>query len=145
MEEHKLAVEDFNIVDGLYYTKDHLWVKLEGTEDAVIGITDYGQHQVGDVVYVELPEVGKEVEAGEKVASVESIKAIVDIFSPLTGQIISVNEDLKEEPDLINTSPYEDGWIYEIKMKDPSEVEDLMTAEDYRAYLEEIEEEEEEE
>ncbi|RMA92577.1 glycine cleavage system protein GcvH [Hydrogenothermus marinus] len=138
-----MAFEDYQIKEGLYYTKDHLWVKIEGSDDATVGITDYGQHQLGDVVYVELPEINKEVEAGEKVASVESVKAAVDIFSPLTGQIISINEDLKDEPDLINTDPYGDGWVFEIKMSDPSEVEDLMTATDYKVYLQEIEEEEE--
>lgn len=138
-----MSAEDFRIEDGLYYTKDHLWVKLEKEDDAVVGVTDYGQHQLGDVVYVELPQVGTKVEAGEKVASVESVKAAVDVLSPLTGEIISVNEDLKDEPDLVNTDPYGDGWIFEIKLDDPSEIEDLMTADDYRAYLEELEEENE--
>ncbi len=136
-----MSAQDFKIEDGLYYTKDHLWVKFEKEDDAVVGVTDYGQHQLGDVVYVELPQVGTKVEAGEKVASVESVKAAVDVLSPLSGEIISVNEDLKEEPDLVNTDPYGDGWIFEIKLDDPSEIEDLMTAEDYRAYLEELEEE----
>jgi glycine cleavage system H protein len=137
-----MAAEEFRIVDGLYYTKEHMWVKAEG-DDAVVGITDYGQHQLGDVVYVELPEVGIEVEAGDKVASVESVKAAIDVFSPLTGKVISVNEDLKEDPSLVNTDPYGEGWLYEIKMTDPSELEDLMTSEDYRAYIEELESEEE--
>ena len=137
-----MAAEDFKIVDGLFYTKEHLWVKAEG-DDAIIGITDYGQHQLGDVVYVELPQVDSEVESGDKVASVESVKAAIDIFSPLTGKIISVNEDLKEDPSLVNTDPYGEGWIYEMKMSDPSELEDLMTSDDYRAYIEEIEAEEE--
>ncbi|WP_457639466.1 glycine cleavage system protein GcvH [Persephonella sp.] len=137
-----MAAEEFNVIDGLYYTKEHLWVKVDG-DDAVIGVTDYGQHQLGDVVYVELPTVGAEVEAGEKVASIESVKAAIDIFSPLTGKILSVNEDLKEDPSLVNTDPYGEGWLYEMKMSDDSEIEDLMTAEDYRAYIEEIESEEE--
>ncbi|SNZ09722.1 glycine cleavage system H protein [Persephonella hydrogeniphila] len=137
-----MAAEEFRIVDGLYYTKEHMWVKAEG-DDAIVGITDYGQHQLGDVVYVELPEVGTEVEAGDKVASVESVKAAIDVFSPLTGKVLSINEDLKEDPSLVNTDPYGEGWLYEIKMSDPSELEDLMTAEDYRAYIEELESEEE--
>lgn len=136
-----MPAEDFRIEKGIYYTKDHLWVKLEKEDDAVVGITDYGQHQLGDVVYVELPQIGTKVEAGEKVASVESVKAAVDVLSPLTGEIIAVNEDLKEEPDLVNTDPYGDGWIFEIKLEDTGEIEDLMTSEDYKAYLEEIEEE----
>ena len=137
-----MAAEEFRVIDGLYYTKEHLWVKADG-DDAVIGITDYGQHQLGDVVYVELPEKDSQVEAGDKVASVESVKAAIDIFSPLTGKIISINEDLKEDPSLVNTDPYGEGWLYEIQMSDPSELEDLMTSDDYRAYITELEEEEE--
>ncbi len=137
-----MAAEDFKVVDGLYYTKEHLWVKVDGN-DATIGVTDYGQHQLGDVVYVELPEVGSEVEAGDKIAAVESVKAAIDIYSPLTGKILSVNEDLKEDPSLVNVDPYGDGWIAEIQMSDPNELEDLMTADDYRAYIQEVESEEE--
>ncbi|HHG74180.1 glycine cleavage system protein GcvH [Persephonella sp.] len=137
-----MAAQDFRIVDGLFYTKEHLWVKAEG-DDAVVGITDYGQHQLGDVVYVELPQVDSEVESGDKVASIESVKAAIDVFSPLTGKVISVNDDLKDDPSLVNTDPYGEGWLYEMKMSDPSELEDLMTADDYRAYIEEIESEEE--
>ncbi len=134
--------DQYKVQSGLYYTKDHLWVKIDDGR-AVIGISDYGQAQLGDVVFVELPEVDREVEAGEKVASVESIKAVVDVFSPLSGKITSVNEDLKDDPSLINTDPYGDGWIYEMEMSDESEVEDLMTSEDYEAYLEELLSEEE--
>jgi len=137
-----MAAQEFRILDGLFYTKEHLWVKAEG-DDAIIGITDYGQHQLGDVVYVELPQVDSEVESGDKVASIESVKAAIDIFSPLTGKVISINDDLKEDPSLVNTDPYGEGWLYEMKMSDPSELEDLMTADDYRAYIEEIETEEE--
>ena len=137
-----MAAEDFKVIDGLYYTKEHLWVKVDG-DDATIGVTDYGQHQLGDVVYVELPEVGSEVEAGDKIAAVESVKAAIDIYSPLTGKILSVNEDLKEDPSLVNVDPYGDGWIAEIQMSDPNELEDLMTADDYRAYIQEVESEEE--
>ena len=135
--------DQYKVQDGLYYTKDHLWVRVDDNV-AVIGISDYGQAQLGDVVFVELPEVNREVEAGEKVASVESIKAVVDVFSPLTGKITSVNEDLKEDPSLINTDPYGDGWIYEMQMSDPTEIEDLMTSQDYEAYLEELLSEEQE-
>jgi len=137
-----MAAEEFRVLDDLYYTKEHLWVKAEG-DDAVIGITDYGQHQLGDVVYVELPPVGAELEAEDKAASIESVKAAIDVFSPLTGKVIAVNEDLKEDPSLINTDPYGEGWLYEMQMADTTELEDLMTAEDYRAYIEEIESEEE--
>ncbi len=137
-----MAAEEFRVEEGRYYTKDHLWVKVDG-DDAVVGITDYGQHQLGDIVYIELPNVDSEVEAGEKVASIESVKASVDIFSPLTGKIISVNEDLREDPSLLNTDPYGEGWIFEMKMSDLTELEDLMLDVDYKAYIEEIEKEEE--
>ncbi len=135
---------DYLIPEDLYYTKDHLWVKVD-ENIAVVGITEYGQSQLGDVVFVELPKVGDFVDAGDKLAVVESIKAAIDVISPITGKITNVNEELNEEPNLINTEPYGNGWIAEIEMKDPSEIEDLMTAEDYKVYLEELEEEEEEE
>ncbi len=129
---------EFRIEDGYYYTKEHQWAKVEGNM-AVVGVTDYAQHQLGDVVFVELPEVGKEVEAGDTLATIESVKAMSDVYSPLTGKVSSVNEALNEDPSLINVDPYGDGWICELEMLDPSEVEDLMTADDYRAYLEELE------
>lgn len=134
--------QEYRVLDDLYYSKEHIWVKIEG-DVATIGITDYGQHQLGDIVFIDLPENGREVESGEVIASVESIKAISEIYAPLTGKIISINEDLANDPSVINSDPYGDGWICDIQMKDPSEVEDLMTAEDYRAYLQELESEEE--
>ncbi|RUM59889.1 MAG: glycine cleavage system protein GcvH [Persephonella sp.] len=136
--------KDYIIPEDLYYTKEHTWVKIDD-KLAVIGITDYGQDQLGTVVYVELPQKGDFVDAGEKVASIESLKATVDIFSPLTGKITNINDELNNEPDLINSEPYTSGWLYEIEMKDPSEIEDLLTAEDYKKYLEELEDEDTEE
>jgi len=135
-------LREYKILDELYYTKEHIWVKIEN-DVATIGITDYAQSQLGDVVFIELPEVGREVESGEVIATVESIKAVSEIYSPLTGRIISINEDLVNEPSFINSDPYGDGWICDIQMKDLTEIEDLMTADDYRAYLEAITEEEE--
>ena len=135
-------MEEYRIPEGLYYTKEHIWVKIDN-DVATVGITDYGQHQLGDVVFVDLPELGREVEAGEVIASVESVKAVSEIYSPITGKIIAVNEDLANDPSVINSDPYGDGWIADIQMKDPTEIEDLMTAEDYKAYLEELEKEEE--
>ncbi|WP_299240048.1 glycine cleavage system protein GcvH [Sulfurihydrogenibium sp.] len=135
-------MREFKILDELYYTKEHIWVKIEN-DVATIGITDYAQSQLGDVVFIELPEVGREVESGEVIATVESIKAVSEIYSPLTGKMISINEDLANEPSLLNSDPYGDGWICDIQIKDLTEIEDLMTADDYRAYLEAITEEEE--
>lgn len=140
-------MKDYIIPEDLYYTKEHLWVKVEG-KNATIGITDFGQSQLGDVVFVELPKLNSSVEAGDKVATVESLKAAIDVFSPLTGKVINVNTDLNDDPQLINTDPYTDGWIYEIELADVSEIEDLMNAEDYKTYIEEeegTEEEDEEE
>ena len=135
-------MREYRILDELYYTKEHIWVKIEN-DVATIGITDYAQSQLGDVVFIELPEVEREVESGEVIATVESIKAVSEIYSPLTGKIISINEDLANEPSLLNSDPYGDGWICDIQMKDLTEIEDLMTADDYRAYVEAITEEEE--
>jgi glycine cleavage system H protein len=135
-------LREFKILDELYYTKEHIWVKIEN-DVATIGITDYAQSQLGDAVFIELPEVGREVESGEVIATVESIKAVSEIYSPLTGKIISINEDLANEPSLLNSDPYGDGWICDIQIKDLTEIEDLMTADDYKAYLEAITEEEE--
>ncbi|GAB6071648.1 hypothetical protein JCM14244_00250 [Venenivibrio stagnispumantis] len=136
-------MQEYNVVEGLYYTKEHVWVKIED-DLATIGITDYGQHQLGDIVFVDLPEKDADVESGDVIASVESVKAVSEVYSPLTGKIIEVNEELNNDPGLINRDPYGDGWIAQIKMSDPTEIEDLMTDEDYKAYLEEIEKEEEE-
>jgi glycine cleavage system H protein len=135
-------LREYKILDELYYTKEHIWVKIEN-DVATIGITDYAQSQLGDIVFIELPEVEREVESGEVIATVESIKAVSEIYSPLTGKIISINEDLANEPSLLNSDPYGDSWICDIQMKDLTEIENLMTADDYRAYLEAITEEEE--
>jgi glycine cleavage system H protein len=135
-------LREYKILDELYYTKEHIWVKIEN-DVATIGITDYAQSQLGDVVFIELPEVEREVESGEVIATVESIKAVSEIYAPLTGKIISINEDLANEPSILNSDPYGDGWICDIQIKDLTEIEDLMTADDYRAYLEAIKEEEE--
>jgi glycine cleavage system H protein len=135
-------LREYKILDELYYTKEHIWVKIEN-DVATIGITDYAQSQLGDIVFIELPEAEREVESGEVIATAESIKAVSEIYSPLTGKIISINEDLANEPSLLNSDPYGDGWICDIQMKDLTEIEDLMTADDYRAYLEAITEEEE--
>lgn len=133
---------EYRVPEDLYYTKEHIWVKIEG-DIATIGITDYGQHQLGDVVFIDMPEMGREIESGEVIASVESVKAISEVYAPLTGKIIEISEDLSNYPSTINSDPYGDGWICDIQIKDPTEVEDLMTADDYRAYLEELEVEEE--
>jgi glycine cleavage system H protein len=123
------------VVDHLLYTKDHEWINIDGDE-ATIGISDYAQESLGDITFVELPSVGSEVEQFGDFASVESVKAASDIFSPMSGEIIEVNEDLIDEPGLINKSPFESGWIAKIKLSDVEEQSNLMTAEEYRKFLE---------
>ena len=125
------------VVDHLLYTKDHEWVNIGG-KDATIGISDYAQESLGDITFIELPNVGDEVEQFEEFASVESVKAASDIFSPMSGKITAVNNDLNEEPGLINKSPYETGWIAKVKISDLEGQSNLMTADEYRKFLESV-------
>jgi len=122
--------------EDLKYTEEHEWVLLEG-ELVSIGISDFAQDQLGDVVFVELPEVGDRVEIGKAFGVVESVKAVSDIYAPLAGEVVEVNVDLPDSPELINTSPYEDGWMIRIKPDDPAELDDLMDASAYQAFIEE--------
>ncbi|MBI2178170.1 MAG: glycine cleavage system protein GcvH [Candidatus Tectomicrobia bacterium] len=120
----------------LKYSREHEWVKVEGNI-AQVGITDYAQSELGDVVYVELPEVGTDVEANNTFGVVESVKAVSDLFAPVTGSITEVNPQLEEEPELVNSDPYEDGWMIKIEMNDPSELNDLLDADEYKTFVEE--------
>ncbi len=115
----------------LRYAPTHEWVRNEGSDIVTVGISDHAQDSLGDVVYVELPEVGAVVSAGEQASVVESVKAASDIYAPVSGEIIEVNELLADEPDTVNESPYEDGWFFKIKMSDVSDLENLMDAEAY--------------
>lgn len=124
-----------SIPGDLRYSEEHEWIRVDG-DLATVGITDYAQDQLGDVVFVELPEVGRQVKQAEEFAVVESVKAASDIYSPLSGEVVQINENLTEAPDLINKAPYEEGWICTIKLADPSEVEKLLTAEDYVNHIE---------
>lgn len=121
---------------GLKYSREHEWVRVEGNI-AVIGITDFAQAELGDVVYVELPEVGTEVEANNTFGVVESVKAVSDLFAPVSGVVIEANTTLEDQPELVNSEPYEDGWMIRVEMKDESELNDLLEADSYRAYTEE--------
>ncbi|MBF0484297.1 MAG: glycine cleavage system protein GcvH [Candidatus Omnitrophica bacterium] len=122
------------IIEHYHYTKDHEWVCIE--EDlVVVGITDYAQSSLGDITFVELPAVDTEVEQFEELASVESVKAASDIFSPLGGKIVDVNHNLEEEPGLINRSPYDRGWIAKIVASDMDQLGNLMNAEEYESFL----------
>ena len=125
------------VIDHLLYTKDHEWINIDGKE-ATIGISDYAQESLGDITFVELPNVGDEVEQFGEFASVESVKAASDIFSPMSGKITAVNTDLVDEPGLINKSSYDSGWIAKINFSDDEEQSNLMTADEYRKFLESV-------
>ena len=121
---------------GLKYSREHEWVRVE-ENTALIGITDFAQAELGDVVYVELPEVGTEVEANNTFGVVESVKAVSDLFAPVSGVVTEANITLEDQPELVNSEPYEDGWMIRVEMKDESELNDLLEADSYRAYTEE--------
>ena len=123
------------IVSGLYYTKDHEWVKVEGNT-ALVGITDFAQHALGAIVYVELPEVDEEVEGEESFGTIESVKAASDMLMPMTGTILEVNEDLENDPSLVNSDPYEN-WIMKISISNQADLDELMNAEEYEAFCNE--------
>ncbi len=120
--------------DNLKYTKDHEWVRIDG-EIAIIGITDHAQNELGDITYVELPAVGKKVEANGELAVIESVKAASDILAPIAGTVSEVNNALDDEPEEVNDSPYENGWICKLTDIDASEVDGLMSAADYEAFI----------
>ena len=124
---------------NLKYHKEHDWARIEG-DVAVLGVTDYAQESLGDIVYIELPEVGAEVTAGASYAEIESVKAVSDVYAPVSGTVLEANEEVVDAPELINESAYEDGWLIKIKLSDPSEADDLMTAEEYEEMLAEQEE-----
>ena len=117
------------------YAKSHEYVHLEG-DVATIGITDYAQKELGDVVFVELPTVGSQLEAADELGSIESVKAVSELFAPVTGEVVEVNEALKEKPELVNTDPYGDGWMIKVKLSDATEFDELMSAEEYEEYVE---------
>lgn len=121
---------------GLRYSREHEWVKVEGGV-ALIGITDFAQAELGDIVYVELPDVGTELEANGTFGVVESVKAVSDLYAPVSGVVAEVNATLEDEPELVNSDPYEDGWMIRVEMKDESELNDLLDADSYRSFTEE--------
>lgn len=118
----------------LYFSKEHEWVKISGTT-ATIGISDHAAHELGDITFVELPQVGKSVKQFETVAAIESVKAASDIYSPLSGKVTSINETLENTPEVVNESAEETGWICTLEIADPSEVKNLMSKAEYDEYL----------
>ena len=121
--------------DGLRYTKEHEWVREEGGGKVRVGITHYAQQELGDVVFVDLPAEGDEVRAGESFAVVESVKAVSDIYAPVSGRIVAVNSSLEDQPELINEDPYGKGWIVIVEMSEPSELEATLTADEYKEHI----------
>lgn len=120
----------------LKYDKEHEWVRLEG-DVAVIGITDFAQDQLGDVVYIDLPAEGDTVKAGETFGEIESVKSVSELYSPVSGEVVEVNSALDDAPEVVNAEPYGDGWMIQVKLDDPSEVDGLMSAAEYEAFISE--------
>ncbi len=120
--------------EGYRYTKEHEWLKVEG-EIVTVGITHHAQDQLGDIVYVELPDVGSEFDKGDEFGSVESVKAVAEVFMPISGEVVEVNEDLEDSPEQVNSAPHDAGWILKLKMSDASELDELMDAAAYEAFV----------
>ena len=125
------------VAKGLHYTKDHEWVKVEGNL-AFVGVADYAQHHLGDIVYVELPEIDDEIEKEEAFSAVESVKAAADVYMPISGKVVEVNEELIDDPALLNADPYEN-WMIKVEITNKEELEELMTSEEYEKFLAEEE------
>ncbi|MDQ3321105.1 MAG: glycine cleavage system protein GcvH [Acidobacteriota bacterium] len=123
-----------NVKENLHYSKDHEWVAVDG-ENATIGITDYAQHALGDVVYVELPKVGDKFDAHEAIGSVESVKAVSEIFTPIAGEVLEVNDALNDAPEVVNNDAYGDAWMIKIKMTNAGEADALLSSAEYEEYL----------
>lgn len=127
--------KEFILPDGLRYAQDHEWVSLDG-DVATVGVSDYAQDQLGDITYVELPGVGDIYRKGEEFGTLESTKAVSEVFMPLSGEVVEVNEALGESPGLVNSDPYGEAWLVKVKPDDPGELDSLMSADEYRSMLE---------
>lgn len=125
-----------NLPKELKYSKEHEWVKVEGNE-VRIGITDFAQSELGDIVFVELPEVGDEIEINQPFGSVESVKTVSELYAPISGKVVAINEDLDDSPELVNESPYEKAWMLVIEPSDTAQVDELMDADKYEAMIKE--------
>ena len=123
-----------NVPEGLYYSKDHEWLRVEG-DAGTVGITDHAQSSLGDVVYVELPKAGETFEAHATFGSVESVKAVSELYLPVGGEVTEVNESLQDEPERVNTDPYGDGWMLRVKLSNRGEVDSLLSAAEYEDYI----------
>ena len=124
----------FEVRDGLYYTKDHEWILVEGKR-AKFGMADYAQHEMGDLVYVDIPAEGTHISKGDEIGAMESVKSVEPIYAPVSGTIVEINAGVADNPEIINKEPYDGGWMAVIEMDDPSEIDDLMDSGKYRAKL----------
>ena len=120
-----------NIPENLYYTKDHEWIKASGSE-GIVGVTDFAQHQLGDIVFIEVNTIGETLETGEVLGTIEAVKTVSDIFMPVLGDILEFNDNLSDKPELINTDPYGEGWIVKVRITDASLLTSLLTAAQYK-------------
>ncbi|MHB1049343.1 MAG: glycine cleavage system protein GcvH [Bacteroidota bacterium] len=123
-----------NFPENLKYTKDHEWIRIEGGV-GIIGITEYAQGELGDVVFVELPSIGKKVEAGQSFGTVEAVKAVSDLYAPVTGDVVEVNKEIQDTPELVNKEPYERGWMIKVTLTKPDEVKTLLDVEAYKKLI----------
>lgn len=125
-----------DVPSDLKYTRAHEWVRVEDDSTVTIGVTDHAQAQLGDLVFVEVPEVGQSLGAGDAAAVVESVKAASDVYAPVAGEVIAANEQLDESPELVNNDPFGEGWIYQMRIENPEALEELMSSADYEAFAE---------
>lgn len=125
------------IPSDLKFTKEHEWVMVDGDSVATIGITDFAQESLGDITFVQLPKEGEEIRKDDPFGVVESVKAVSDLYAPVTGRVMEVNQPLLSAPELLNEDPYNDGWLIKVEMKEASDTEDLMSADEYKGYVEE--------
>jgi len=132
--KEKVIKMEYRFPDGLKYTSTHEWIRIEDSF-AIVGITDYAQHQLGDIVFVELPEAGMVFEKGSNAAEIESVKAVGDLIMPLSGEINEVNQNLADKPELVNSSPFTDGWMIKIEYSHASEIDELLSAEKYKEII----------
>jgi len=124
-----------NVPSNLRYTKDHEWVKVDGDGTVTVGITDYAQAALGDVTFIDLPKVGRHLEANDVFGTVESVKAASDLYSPVSGEVIAINSSLNDTPDLVNREPYEKAWMIKMKLKSPAELDKLLDSSNYQSIL----------
>jgi glycine cleavage system H protein len=127
-------IQELNLPDDVRYSEEHEWAKADG-ENIKVGVSDYAQDQLGDIVFVELPQEGDTFASGDEFGTVESVKAVSELYIPVGGEIVSVNTELEDAPELVNTSPHDKGWMIEIKPSDPAEMDSLMSKEDYINFL----------